>query len=183
MMEIRYFTPSTKHYLTQGVGLVLGLANSNMVERPQTTNVDPSPIVILKCRCFISFHFVCLFGFWFRVFSAMCWEWPRINNGGVSSAKQHSSISCQIQSGISTYRRSIDQRTIPIWWRDQDWLWLWDAHIDAKIRELFSLLGGLSLSPVMASGELPDSPGPWRLCVRVCTDYFTCKKKNFELVK
>lgn len=53
MMEIRYFTPLTKHYLTQGVGLGLGLANSNMVERPQTTNVDPSPIVILKCRCLI----------------------------------------------------------------------------------------------------------------------------------
>lgn len=46
MMEIRYFTPLTKHYLTQGVVLGLGLANSNMVERPQTTNVDPSPIVI-----------------------------------------------------------------------------------------------------------------------------------------
>lgn len=126
--------------------------------------------VILNCRVFFHFMFVCLsFGLkgflpcagidtFFKIDLAEATREER-----ALSAKQLSPLSCQIQTEISAHRHSTDQKHIPIWLEGfRLTFWLWGGMCCCQIRGGWSPSWvAFALSPVMASGELPDSPGPW----------------------
>ena len=105
---------------------------------------------------------VCLFVFWFRGFSTLCWDlciWA-------GSAKQHSPID-QVQAEISTQRRSRSKHNSDMIQGVRPTLWLWCPYIVAKLGSGSRSWLAVALSHVMAPGELPDSLGPWT-CKAVC---------------
>lgn len=136
------------------------LLNTNIDLESQST---PPIVILVWIFTFISFCVLCLLGvvgLEGLLHTVMMQDQPWRSELCLPNITLHSHV--RFNQEISTHKHSIDQNTIPILHKGlRLTFWLWGAYIVAKLGSWSPSWVAFALSPVMAPGELPDSPGPW----------------------